>query len=88
MNDPSEEPRTPDSGSGLERGSATEIIEDLAFACGLGVHWMNHVRHAQLSSATRGMLTTDLGMCSNAMLRARQYLDKVKPPISEQPKNP
>jgi hypothetical protein len=61
-------------------GSATEIIEDLVRACGSGMNWMEQVSRAKLGSATRGILTTDMGMCSNAMFKARLYLEKVKSP--------
>ena len=60
------------------RGSATEIIEDLIRACGSGMNWMDRVSRARIGSATRGILTTDMGMCSSAIFRARQYLEKAK----------
>jgi hypothetical protein len=58
------------------RGSETAIIEDLIRACGSGMNWMDQVSRAEIGSATRGILTTDMGMCSIAIFRARQYLEK------------
>ena len=61
-------------------GSATEIIEELICACGSGMNWMEQVSRAKLGSATRGILTTDMGMCSTAIFKARLYLEKAKSP--------
>lgn len=60
--------------------SATEIIEDLIRACGAGMNWMDQVSRAKLGSATRGILNIDMGLCSCAIFRARQYLEKAKSP--------
>jgi len=73
------EPQKPGQFAGAH-GSATEIIEDLIRACGSGMDWMDQVSRAKLGSATCGILTTDMGMCSSAIFRARQYLEKAKPP--------
>jgi hypothetical protein len=62
------------------RGSATEIIEELIRACGSGMNWMEQVSRAKIGSATRGILTTDMGMCSSAIFKARLYLEKAKSP--------
>jgi hypothetical protein len=59
--------------------AATEIIQELLLACGSGMNWMEQVSRAKLGSATRGILETDMGMCSTAMFKARIYLEKILP---------
>ena len=75
---------SPDGLAGQSLGaapcSATEIIEELVLACGSGMNWMEQVSRAKLGSATRGILTTDMGMCSTAIFKARLHLEKAKSP--------
>lgn len=55
-------------------GSVIDAMEDMIRACESGMNWMEQVSRARLSSATRGILTIDMGMCSSAIFKARKIL--------------
>jgi hypothetical protein len=43
-------------------------------ACEKGAHWMNVISKAQLSSATRGILTCDTSEVRTAIRNAKQFI--------------
>lgn len=59
-------------------GSVIEALEDMMRACGSGMNWMEQVDRARLSSATRGILHVDMGMCSAAIFKARKLVEALK----------
>ena len=65
--------------------SSTEIVEALESmvrACGSGMNWMEMVDRAKISSATRGLLRTDIGMCSASISKARKLIRELKVKIA------
>lgn len=55
-----------------------ELLEELVRACGSGINWMEQVDRAKISSATRGILHVDMGMCSTAIHKARKLIGELK----------
>lgn len=51
-------------------------MEEMIRACGSGMNWMEQVDRAHLSSATRGILHVDMGMCSSAIAKARKAINQ------------
>jgi hypothetical protein len=58
-------------------------MKEMVLACGSCMNWMEQVGRAKLSPSTRGILITDMGMCSASIFRARIALTKNPNPTTQ-----
>jgi len=54
--------------------SLRDTIEKLITACRSGMNWMDQVSRANIGSATRGILSCDMALCSNAIAYGKKAL--------------